>query len=108
MTKYPVKVVPKITSKDETAHRKKCYLSAHIKADTAEKNQFGLPQFNYLNREIQKLPKNHWAATHTPNHRIHISQELLNLIPPNQRAAIKAELKLHEITEDKIMSKKKR
>ncbi len=106
--KHPTKTVRKITSKDETAHRKKSYPHAHRLGDIAEIEQFGRDQFEYINNKIQQLPKGHWAATHTPRHHIHISEEILNLIPPKKRSLVRAELKVHEITEDIEMSKRKR
>lgn len=106
--KHPTKIVPKITSKQETAHRKKSYLHAHRLGDIAEIEQFGREQFDYINSRIQQLPKGHWAATHTPRHHVHISQELLNLIPKDKRKTVFSELKVHEITEDKEMNKRKR
>jgi len=93
--KHPVKVVRKIVSKEEKAHRKKSYPHAHRIGDAAEIERFGREQFDYINNKIQHLPKGHWAATHTPKHHIHISQEFLNLIPPEKRNVVKAELKVH-------------
>lgn len=99
-------IVRKITSKEEKAHKKSLYPHAHRLADIAEIETFGQQQFDYINHKIQKLPRGHWAGTHTANHNIHISQELLNLVPIEKRNSFKAELKLHEKVEDKIMSKK--
>jgi len=106
--KHPVKIVRRITSKEETAHKKKAYPHAHRLANIAEIEHFGREQFEYINNKIQLLHKGHWAATHTPRHHIHISQELINLIPEDKRKTVFSELKIHEITEDIEMSKRRR
>lgn len=89
-------IVPKITCKDEINHLKSTYPSAHRLGNKAEIKVFGKSQYDYLNRKIQKLPKNHWAATHTKKGNIHLSQELLDIIPKNMQSTIKKELKCHE------------
>lgn len=106
--KHLVKIVPKILSKDEKAHKKSSYPHAHRLGDTAEIEHFGKKQFDYINERIQKLPRGHWAGTHTSHHNIHISQEFLDIIPSNKRKSVIKELKVHERIEDIEMNKRKK
>ncbi len=101
------KIVRKIVSKDEKAHKKKGYLHAHRLGDAAEIEHFGKSQFDLINKAARKLPKGHWIGTHTERHNIHISQEFLDLIPKQKQKSVIAEIRLHEKVEDRIMRKKR-
>ena len=106
--KYLVKIVPKITSKDEQAHRKKSYPHAHKLGNIAEKDLVGKKQFKFVLSKCRELPKGHWAGTHTEDNQIHISKEFLDLIPAKKRKSVKKQLETHEIAEHLVMSKKSR
>lgn len=95
-------IVPIIKASEEHAHRKKEYPHGHRIGDKTEIKIVGKIQFNWLNRQVQKLPPSHFAATHT-NRSIHISQEFLDLIPKPLQPKVKRQLKIHEIAEHKSM-----
>ena len=99
-------IVPKITSGDERNHCRAGYRAAHMKANNTERSVVGNHKFEELNRKIQRLPKGHWAGTHTIRGNIHISNEVLKMYPKKDRTRVARQIKIHEVAEHKFMGKK--
>lgn len=100
---YKTLIVPRITSSDEKNHRKKNYRSAHIAANAVERKAVGGRRFKELNRKIQRLPKGHWAGTHTSRGNILVSNELVKMYPKKERKNVISQIRVHEITEHRYM-----
>lgn len=99
-------IVSSIKSSEEKNHLKGSYTSGHRAGNKAEKKEVGKKQFDWLNKQVRKLPKGQFAATHTKRGNVHISQEFLNIIPKALQPKVKRQLRIHEKAEHKSMSKR--